>query len=110
MYQPDGIMKITFLVLVTTFVASVALAQEDAKTVAAPATEKTYLVQVDGATVAILPPGLKREISVECSGNATYDKETGTANFTHAVKLVANVPDQAAITITGENLTLLPQK
>ena len=37
-------------------------------------------------------------------------KEMGVVNFTHAIKLVANVPDHATVTMTGENLSLLPQK
>ena len=103
-------MKITFFVLVTTFVASVALSQESAKTERVSAGEKTYLVQVNGVTVAILPADPKRQVSIDCSGIASYNKETGAANFTKEVKLVASVPDQAGITITSENLTLLPQK
>ena len=102
-------MKITFAIVAAAFAASLALSQADAGNLTPAENGKTYLVQVNGATVAILPEDPSRTISVSAD-NVTYYKETGTMVCKGGVKLVANAPDQASITITGEDLTLLAQK
>ena len=79
-------------------------------TTAASKLSSPMMVQVADTTVAILPANPARTINVASTEGATYSKDTGVTTYKGNVKLVAMVPGQAVVTITGDSLALVPQK
>ena len=49
-------------------------------------------------------------MAITCDGSASRNTKAGVATFSGGAKIVITKPDQAPVTITGNDLTLTPQK
>lgn len=67
-------------------------------------------IQFGHQTVAILPANPARTMEITSDGSAARDPKTGVATFSGSAKIVLTEPGQTPVTITGENLTVTPQK
>lgn len=67
-----------------------------------------YAVQVGSKTIAVIPA--QSEALVTKSETANYDKTTGATTLTGAATITIKVAGKSAVTISGEELTLVPQK
>ena len=71
-------------------------------------TQPTYAVQVGSKTIAVIPA--QSESLVTKADTATYDKTTGATTLMGAATITIKVAGKSAVTISGEELALVPQK
>lgn len=70
--------------------------------------QPAYAVQVGSKTVAVIPP--QSESFVTKSDTAIHDKTTGATSLKGAATITLKVAGKPAVTLGGEELTVVPQR
>lgn len=103
-------MKITTIILAFALTGSVLPSHADPTDEGAQKTGIGYAIQFGHQTVAILPANPARTMDITCDGSTTRNVKTGVSTFSGNAKIVISEPGQTPVTITGNDLTLTPQK
>ena len=102
-------MKLTIVPTILALVATTLLSRSNAEDATKASNKLTYALKLDQTTVAILPAN--KDITTEVtSDSAHFNKNTGIQKFTGGAKIVITIPGKSPITISGNELTLVPQK
>jgi len=99
------IISTTLILFATTLLLSRTNAEDAVKVVST----RTCAVQVGQTTVAILPC-IKESKTEGTASSIQHDKRTGVTTLTGDAKIVYTVPGKSTITISGNDLALVPQK
>ena len=102
-------MKTTSIITTFALFAFTLFSHANAEDAAAPPARKSYAVQIGQTSVAILPSG--KDNSMEATADSVIrDPKTDVMTMSGHVRIVIAVLGKSPITISGDELTVIPQK